>query len=284
MELISKLLNEIPASIQAQIVGAAATLFASLLAAIVIFIQIGRQSKNAIRQVKINEAIKLKRDVYKEVVDIAASVQNAETDLFSYSHKFEFDLNAAEASLQFFGNAKVPGVCTEDLNEKHYSLLKSISSFIGLIERWMIIDTRLIVFQVAINVAKFDLDQQYGRYFGIALKTMPRKFQLSSDPAAAIPEWQIPTGEIRKSLEAESAKYRDALMAIGVVVHDFNIEMQNLLLSELFGNHVPYRRPIDPRIKVTKLEEHNSLIDYFENNTAWGHNKRAAEERARASL
>jgi hypothetical protein len=281
---IADFFRAIPLPIWSSVIGAIATIAAAALAASMIFVQIKRQLGNAIAQTRSNEAIKLKKDVYKEVLDVVDSLQNAETEAFSYTHKFEFGLINAETSLQFSGKAKPPEVCTEDLIEKHYDLSKKTSAFVGLIERWTIIDPRLVIFQTAINAVKFDVDLQFQRYFDISLKSMPRKFQLSPDPSIAKPEWQMPNAELRKLIEAESIRFRDVLMLIGNVVFDFKIEMQNLLLSELFESRAPYRKPIDPRIKVIKLEDHEALAKYFDNESAWGINKHEAIQRAKSQI
>ncbi len=64
---------------------------------------------------------------------------------------------------------------------------------------------------------------------------------------------------------------------------DFRTEMQRLLLGPLFPKHkIEARQPIDPKYMVIELAKWDELIRHFENDTAWGQNKRKAEAGARA--
>ena len=83
-----------------------------------------------------------------------------------------------------------------------------------------------------------------------------------------------------------AATYWDATNEIGSFVHDFRIEAQNLLLGSLFEHRVPKRTPIDPKCIViaTDKESITKLEKYFDEDTKWGREKRATEERVRQEI
>lgn len=62
---------------------------------------------------------------------------------------------------------------------------------------------------------------------------------------------------------------------------DFLVELQNILLGDLFGNAVSHRAPIDPNSKVVSLANFNELNLWFNNSTPWGRHCAALEEETR---
>jgi hypothetical protein len=79
--------------------------------------------------------------------------------------------------------------------------------------------------------------------------------------------------------------YYEAMNEIAGYIFDLRVEAQNNLLSNLFQNRVPQRKPLDPKHKVisTDAEVAEQLIRYFEKETAWGANVAAIEAEARAA-
>lgn len=51
---------------------------------------------------------------------------------------------------------------------------------------------------------------------------------------------------------------------------DFLVELQNILLGDLFGHAVSHRAPIDPNSKVVSLANCDELEAWFNNSTPWG--------------
>ena len=64
-------------------------------------------------------------------------------------------------------------------------------------------------------------------------------------------------------------------------LHDFQVEMQRLLLRELFKHDVPIREPIGPSIIVLNLRNHRALTKHFMEETAWGRYMKAIEDDTR---
>ncbi len=73
-------------------------------------------------------------------------------------------------------------------------------------------------------------------------------------------------------------------MNLGCYIHDFQVEMQNLLLGELFKQKLPPREPIDPNLVVVQFERYKELAEYFERETAWGRGKARIEGEVRGEV
>lgn len=121
---------------------------------------------------------------------------------------------------------------------------------------------------------------------------MPLMQQLLRVLAQQAPDGQtvlykpLPTPQMMDRIKPLAMAYEDAGMGIGSVVHDFRIEIQNVLLGDLFGRKIPKRQPLDPReiVVSTEPEEIARLEKYFDEKTAWGRMKRETEERVRQTL
>ncbi len=62
----------------------------------------------------------------------------------------------------------------------------------------------------------------------------------------------------------------DAIDTTGSYVMDFQTEMQNLLLGELFQHKARIRVPLDPSKLVLRLDDYGRLMDHFDKESAWG--------------
>ena len=71
----------------------------------------------------------------------------------------------------------------------------------------------------------------------------------------------------------------DLAINIGMCVEDLFVEMQNLLLSDLFKTRATHREPIDPALMVIRLEE---IEQHLSTQTAWGQQVATCEAQARA--
>ncbi len=76
----------------------------------------------------------------------------------------------------------------------------------------------------------------------------------------------------------------DALDTLSMYVTDFQVEMQNLLLADLFGHKADHRKPIDPRKFVVRLDQRDALMQRFQDDTDWGRLEQASNENVRRRL
>ena len=62
----------------------------------------------------------------------------------------------------------------------------------------------------------------------------------------------------------------DAVDDATAYTEDFLTEMQNVLLGDLYGNHLDPRQPLDPRRRAVTLDQAQELAAWFRSDTAWG--------------
>ena len=61
-----------------------------------------------------------------------------------------------------------------------------------------------------------------------------------------------------------------ALDSAVMYTEDFLVELQNLLLGDLFGKKVAHRKPLDPAKKVITFQQADELERWFAASTDWG--------------
>jgi hypothetical protein len=265
--------------VKAAIVGALATVAAATLGAIAVVLQIGKQARAAIDQNRHNESMKLKLQVYQEIVAICRNASDAEVALSSYIRSFSLDIAVSKQMRQIGQKWMVPKARVRDLIDKSHAVSMNAIEIIMLTERWQIIDSRIELMRTAANVASHDIREAFAPYLDLALRVMPQ--ELPGHPQQNPLAWQPPDEAITERLEVLGETLLKALDSLGGYIHDFQIEMQNLLLGELFGQKVPTRKPIDPDAVVVQLDRHKELASHFEANTAWGREKARIEREVR---
>lgn len=256
---------------QTAIVGALATVVAATLGVIAVVWQIGRQSAHAIEQTRQTEALKLKMQVYQEIVGLCRDVTEAEIELSSYVRTCTFDIKMRSDLAKDRRNWDVRGRAAQ-LYEHRSRLETAAISVIAFTERWGIIDPRIDLFRLAVNVALHDIREAFDNYSALANPWMPLEGFAHPNPAGEHIVVQIAeTGE----------KLTGAINDLGGYIFDLQIEMQNLLLGELFNHRLPRREPIDPDVVVVRLDAFDELKRHFEHDTAWGKKKIEVEDRVR---
>jgi hypothetical protein len=251
----------------------AAAIFSVAAGFAVVVYQIGSQARNALKQSRENEAVKLKLEVYKDIVGISREASAAASDLLSSIRLFHSSLLFARQT-QADMNAYVVPTSSGDPQRFIDSRLQMNSNAIKVIavtETWQIIDPRIDIFGKAIGAALFDIDTAYNPYFDAALHVMP--FGVPKDaPEEGTPTvlWNPPSGEVVQQIETLASSVIDTLMTLQSYIFDFQREMQNLLLAGLFHQTIPPRVPIDAKAVVIRLDRHDELSRYFDEQTNWG--------------
>lgn len=268
------------AQLQAALVGAGATFGAAVIGFGAIVWQLGRQARSAIAQQRDNEATRLKLELYKDIIQIAERVSNSALGLVAYARSLVL---AIENAKSFASHGQPYSVPTQRMLE--LSRLQSAAHLAGVeiistVERWRIVDTRMSVFQTAINVALHELMEANLDFFSSALPIAP----IEGPVAGQVFPWSIPSDEKIQAAKVAFDKLEDASGLLGVFVSDFRDAMQIRLLTGLFEGKLVPRRPMDPRYVVVTLEKHEELTRYFETETAWGRSMAAAERRAADAL
>jgi hypothetical protein len=157
------------------------------IGALVVFCQIGRQARNAIKQNRHNEALKLRLEVYKDIIAISREASDAISDLSAFIRKFQSALALARQTQTELGGYAVPATHPSQLIDKKSRLSSSNIRVMAITETWQIIDPKIDIFRTAINAALYDIDAAYQPYFDAAYHAMPID--------APVGKWEPPSAD-----------------------------------------------------------------------------------------
>ena len=269
---------EVP--IIAAIITGGATLITALLAAGMIVFQLGRQSRNALAQSAHTERVKLKLQIYEDILGTCSAQSEAELALSSPIRQLRWAcLPCWREPAKFGGYVPVAQTTVQELMRLQSAASEEAIKIVILTEQWRIVEPRLDVFQLAMNVALHDVRVRWDAFWQAAAPVLP---PVNVNPQTGI--WTPPDDAALAQLQEQCDLVLDALGTMSMYVSDFQVEMQNLLLADLFGHKVEHRKPIDPRKFVVRLDERDSLVRRFKRDSAWGRLEQETNERVRNRL
>lgn len=252
-----------------------ATILAAAVAAWIVFVQIGRQARNAIKQSRHSEGLKLKLTIYREITRICALQEDVST---SFNTQMQLLESHAAGVLELGDNVNMPPppIQWQELLSLSGEVQRTSIAVITVIEQWQIIEPRLDLFKLAMVAGLHDLREAW--------------LALVRDAPRALPPANVADG-IWRPTNAEAQSVRDMCKAVlghsrlvQAWVSDFQIEMQSLLLGELFGRKASPREPVDPKMFAVRLDRYDDLKPYFENETAWGRTQAAINQQVAAAV
>lgn len=248
---------KLEAPVQAAIITATAACVSALIGFTAVFIQIGRQGRNAIKANTKNEELKRKVEIYERMLETTRKAQVAAVDLTGYLRKFRMSLDLRDV-FPTTRNVRVPA---ERFTEYQQLYNDASASFIGVmtvIESWHIIEPKLDVFRLAISVGLDEL-KKTDRAPNLLVKTMPFPGHETG--------WTMPSPEDRTALNVLIDQKIFEISRLSAWVADFQSEMQVLLLGELFPKPVERRNPPDPEqfcIRLDRYDEVKKKLNSFE--------------------
>ncbi|MBL0931487.1 MAG: hypothetical protein IBJ15_15395 [Alphaproteobacteria bacterium] len=278
----------LPYSIRGPVISGMATIVVAVTGVGFAVWQLERQAQNIIRGNRFTETTKRKQEIYKEILSACSAANQAQSDFGSYITSFEFDLRIAQTMASIGQRPSQPRARIEEFVSRNSTLTDATVKLMGTIEQWEIIDLRMNVFRIAFSSALHELSDEFSEYLKVVLGVMPKNAaQSNASPSslnsAPVP-WHLPPAEIVEEAITRARSLSDKALNLGSYISDFQVEMQNLLLADLFNSKIPPRKPIDPSLKVITLDCHDELKEFFETKSAWGRSKAAAETRAKDNL
>lgn len=263
-------LSSLEAPVKAAMITATATVTGAILAATVVFLQIGRQAGKARENDRSGEELKLKIEIYRSILSVCREALDAKLDVSNFIRMFPISIRSAKGTLSLGYTPVLPRERFSTFNEKWSAAHTKAVNVVITVEEWGIVDPRMKVFQVAFNAALYDAQKAYANYIDASMPIFPAP-RLDS-PDKTFP-WSPPNSESLLKLERSGEQILDALSNIESYVEDFRVQMQQLLVGALFpGYVVDIRKPLNPALKVIELKRHKELIKYFEEETEWGRN------------
>ena len=244
----------------------------------VVIWQISRQARNALNQNSYNEALKLKLEVYKEILRACQQAGDAGSEMSSFVRVLNL---AIERNLLEQANGvrqTAPTARFLVLSQNFVNLSDGIIGLVSIVERWQVIEPRMLIFQTAANVVHHDILHAQNDFLRDCMKMLPVDLPMENE---TVVHWLPLSANDCKLIMERSTQIEASVQRLYDLVFDFQVEMQNCLLGGIFHNRVPHRIPIDPKNVVVTLENHSQIAAYFENDTAWGRNKIETEKSVR---
>ena len=240
-----------------------------------IVFQLGRQHKNETDRQTQNFKGQLRLQVYQEFSSRLSAASDAvgSAAMYAFTGPMHATLYAKQLALGLHP-APVQDRAMSFLEENHKAS-DEVVEVIFLVEKYFIVHPDLDIFRLAFSAAMHDLRDTFNALFDFMLRNFPADAQTPSgnsvENVEPLSEEQI------QDLQRLANAYHRVAMDIEGYLTDMRTELQTLLLSYLFPNTVPKRRPSDPNTKVISLEPAgvNSLRLHFLKGTAWG--KQAVE-------
>lgn len=254
-------------------IGAAATLIAAGFGFGAIFVQLrsqGQQSRDAIAE---NERRKLKAEMYEAAVVVCRETADTAIELSNQHLTMSFELTVASRAAAANLGYDLPSTRFLRLMSLYQAFSDAALRFIFLVENRQFIDPRLIVFRTAMSVVLHETrDLMFREY---PLHVMPA---LPAEMADGTVFPYTPPGDLAvKKIVSLAERMTDALSDAQAYTEDFLVELQNILMGDLFEVNIPTRVPADPARKVVTLKAATELEKWFRANTAWGRENAKAE-------
>lgn len=236
-----------PAEIGAAWIQVGGTLIAAVVAVVGIGWQIKAQATLSRQAILEGESRKIKAAMYDEGLRLARQVSNSSIELST-------TLRIAWVSLGHEVRAggprpaiPLPNRTFQELSDLQAQVSSDCLALAFLIEERRVVDPKIIIFRDYLVSKLYDLSNVFTDEFPHHLMYMvptPAGDVIHRAPFAP-EQWLETIASIERAL--------DALSDIEMVVEDFNVEMQNLLLSDVFGHKVEHRVPIDPKRQVVSI-------------------------------
>ncbi|TBZ89999.1 hypothetical protein E0H53_09510 [Rhizobium leguminosarum bv. viciae] len=243
--------------VQAAVITATATCLSALIGFTAVFIQIGRQGRNAIKANTKNEELKRKVEIYERMLEATRTAAVAALDVTGYLGRFRSSLDLRDVFPQW-GKMHPPAERYVEYQGLYNEASTGFIGVITVIESWHIIEPKLDVFSLAISAGLDEL-RKTDRAPNLIMKAMPFPGHESS--------WAMPDAVERKALEELIDQKTFEINRLSAWVADFQVEMQVLLLGDLFLKPIVRRNPPDPKqfcISLDRYEEVKRKLHAFD--------------------
>lgn len=266
--------------IRAALIDALATLMAAVAGFGAVIWQMRSQGKLARDAIIETEKRKFKADMYQraEIVcrELADTTIELATNLRTMAMYVEVGSRAAAAGL----GCPTPPTRIENIMTHYTAFSDSVLKFIFLIENRRFIDQRILVFRSAMSAILHETRELIFQEFPLSVwPILPVE-----SPDGSLYPYKPPPIETALAAGVLAKTVIDQLDDAVAYTEDFLVEMQNLLLSDLFGTKVSERQPIDPARKVLSLARSDHLESWFRRESKWGQNCQHVEDELRAQF
>jgi len=267
-------------TLRAGFVQAAAALFAAIFGfggVIITIIMQGRQSRRAVAE---NERRRIRAAMYEDAVGICRELADTSIELSNALRMMALQLLAASQAAEHGQQITLPDARFPALLASYGRFSDATIKAIILIETRRIVDPRLIVFRSALSVVLHDTRKiVHGEFAAWVMPNIP-----TDNPAGGVFPYQAPTTVRAGQISQLCQRVIDSLGDATAYSEDLLVELQNLLLGDLFKSPVPARTPIDRAKRAVTLAQSEELEGWFRTTTDWGRELNRIEAEAIANF
>ncbi len=211
------------------------------------------------------ERNKFKSDLYSEGVRAARGLSNAASAFHGFLRAAQVQVEVAYLAHKEGLSPQLPSSRFPDVLRFQKECSDRILEVIFLIEERRILNPKLVIFRDALHVASHDLQLAFGREAQHSLmKAFPTEIAEGQIFPYTVPN-DVEMGVFRITIDSMT----DALSDLSSYSEDLIVELQNLLLSDVFGHIVAYRIPLDPTRRVIRISDYEELKRWIAA-TPWG--------------
>src|SRR6516165_1294311 len=266
--------HHLDVGIKAALIGAASTLIAAFFGFSAVIIQIRAQGSQSRRAIVDNEKRKLKAAMFEDALLVCRAMSDAAIALSTAFRIMDVQLRGVDSAIRMGAKYVPPSTRWPFLAAKYEQFTDATIKVIFLIENRRIIDPRLLIFRTALSTVLHDTrGLMYSDLFSHLLRALP-----VDGPGGCILPYAPPTLTEINTIKNLSEKLLDSLGDATAYSEDLTVELQNLLLGDLFGRRLLPRSPLDPTKKVVTLEKEAELEKWFVSSTPWGKMKTETEK------
>lgn len=252
-------------------------IIAALIGGAVAVLGIGAAAAVAFHQITKQARMGLKVDLYREILAALDRQGDAERALSTKLRVLNSLIGVWLLPDEFPGaQPLVPNTSWAELNELIARCQTDAADLMILIEKWMIVDPRLDIFRMAFGVGLRDLRAAWAPLSHSVGRVVP--------PAPGLPSPARPPDQTLEHVKERCDDVLTAASKVSAWAADFQVEVQALLLSDLFKNPLIHREPLDPEYFVIRLDRYAEIKDYFENRTTWGLEHKSVNEQTKEAI
>ncbi len=158
----------------------------------------------------------------------------------------------------------------EDYIHKHHEYLKSLVRLMKSLESILIIDPKLKIFITAISSVHWDISECRDQISQDTYSYLVKDLVGKNGENIQVPPESVTLEE--KERIAKVVTDMNEIMIDGTCyIMDLQIELQNLLLGEVYGGKkLKHREPVDPKKIAISLENYDALKRHFKENHPLG--------------
>ena len=270
------------------------TVLGFIVAAGVIFWQMGRQHKSALLLQKENAREVLRSEVYDKLRLTIVNTENALVDAAGYARMIPFNLRnyrtQVSMGIDCAGGSPIVRDRAPELSGLHGQMVSAVAELLFIFDSYAIAIPELEVFKDALNSALHDAAEAFMPLHSKLIPVLPTELSSprSHEPQNSQKLYHVPAPPDDRKLEQIQRLvdgYTFATDDIGRYVDDLRVEAQNTLLKDLFpGQRAPIRQPIDPAYKVIRVDQATELKRYFREESPWGKNIQVSKNKVQENL